>query len=258
MEASTVLPLALCIVSVAVLAAPTFISLVSDVLTRRRRDFSFIPNRPRHIVSALLRSGLVVGAYALASAAGGGAEGLFLQFLALALGIVVIVVSVSDRRLYVEAATGLVTWRKISWPFWWDRTRVQYLDAVGALSYEDDHYFHLFNLAKLERYWTVNYNGSVSSSGQYSVKTLKRMAERFNAYRRAFLRHDCDRARQRRRQFRDSYEGSLRPVRDARAKAVAAEKARDAGKQRRAESRARQRLIDRAAQLSEEADSKFA
>jgi hypothetical protein len=203
------------LVLVSLFVVPTLYHIVSDYRTRRARDFSLIPHKIRHTVGALFRLGLIAAAFTT-NIATDLSPAVYGPYLIVALlSVVMIAVTVTDRRLFVDADTGLVTWQKISLPWWRPGARVAYIDKVASIAYNGERYMNLLGLAQLQQHWSVNYNGSVSTSGHYSESTLRRLAEAFNCYCRAFTRHDSGVDRARRRMVREALEEKLAPTRNS-------------------------------------------
>lgn len=220
---------------------PTLWHLASDLRDRPGRSFSLIPNKGRHIAASIVRLGLVGGAGVLTTSLGDSSTnliiwlGLFTTLLGLNLA------GATDRRLTIHAETGLVKWTKISLP-WWPSTdrNTSFVDRVKRVHFDSGKKkMSILGVGELEQHWTSSYNGSVSSSGHNSEKTMAWVAQQVNDYLRAFKSHDSDSARARRDLYREQVEAASAPRRKR--EAARAESARRANvdkKQRKEDERA--------------------
>lgn len=246
------------LVSISLFVVPTLYHLISDYRTRHARDFSLIPHKGRHLVAALFRLALIAGAFAVNMAHDLIAL-TWLPYLGVAFAsALMILFSATDRRLFIDAETGLLSWQKISLPWWRPRTRIAYIDRIGRLSYDGGRYLHLFGLATLQQRWSVNYNGAVSTSGHYSEKTLHRLVATVNNYLAAFFRHDDGASRERRRLCCEQLEARLSPARKRKAARRAARKARAEARQQAEQQAAARRKARKQAKRRSDMDAKFA
>jgi hypothetical protein len=189
---------------------PIAYHLASDVHTRRTRHFSLIPHSFRHALRCVFSVGLIGAAAVLSSNNPDTSTVIWSVLLALLLGLSL--AGVSDRRLYINADTGLITWQRISWPWATGRRKATFVDAVSGVRFKSsDRTMNLLGIARLEQHWTVNYNGSVSSSGHYSRRTLETICDRVNDYLRAFRRYDSEEKQTRRAAFRERVEVARAP-----------------------------------------------
>ncbi|MBT8493756.1 MAG: hypothetical protein KJO07_11905 [Deltaproteobacteria bacterium] len=226
-----------------------------DLLTRRRKSFSLLANRWRHVAGAFLRLAFIIGAYIAVDAGGWPAMPAYLG--AAFVGGVLIALSDSDRCLRIDPDTGLVTWTKMTFPWFSDPLNVAFVDACHSLHYDDDRYLKIFGIAELERFWTVSYNGSDSTSGSYTKRRLRKIAKQVNAYLGAFRRHDSDEGRAAREAFRKAYRARIAPIdarrRERRERSAKRARAREAAAKARKERRAARKRSSRQADM----DAKF-
>jgi hypothetical protein len=179
---------------------PVAYHLVSDIQTRPTRHFSLIPHSLRHAARCVLTVGLISGAAVLSTNNPALSSTLWGALLALLLGLSLI--GATDRRLYINADTGLITWQRISWPWPTGRRNATFIDAVSGVHFDGGKKMNLLGVADLRQHWTTNYNGSVSSEGHYSERTLNKIRERVNDYLRAFRRYDSEERQEKRDAFR--------------------------------------------------------
>lgn len=189
---------------------PIVFHLASDFHTRETRNFSVIPHKIRHAVRALLSLGLIGAAAALSTNAPAASTTIWGVVLALLLGFSL--VGATDRRLYINADTGLITWQRISVPWVATHRNATFIDAVSGVRYKrSDRTMDLLGIAKLQRYYSVNYNGSNSTSGHYSEETLEDLCDGINDYLRAFRRYDSDEHHTKRAAYREQVELARAP-----------------------------------------------
>jgi hypothetical protein len=212
---------------------PTLYHLAADLAARPGRNFSLIPQKALHLIISLLRLGAIVGAAATGET--------LVWFALVALMVIMMAASVTERRLTIDAESGLVKWRKISlawWPAAW--SPVGFVDSVEGVRFKSrDKQMKLLGIATLDQRWSTNYNGSVSTSGHYSENTLAWIAEQTNEYLEAFRRHDTEPARKERTRVREQVQALRAPRR----------KRKEARRERanRAESGKKQRLENKGA-----------
>ena len=218
---------------------PTFYHLVDDLRWRPTRNFSLIPHKKRHLAAGLLRLGLVGGAGVLATSIGdfNASAGIWgsLIFLLLSWNLV----GATDRRLTIDAETGLVRWMKISLP-WWPTVdgNSSFIDiAPRVTDNTSKQKMNLLGVATLERCWSTSYNGAVSHSGHYSDRTLAWVAEQVNDYLNAFEGHDTSAAREIRGRYRQQIDTARAPERQRRADRAEAATQAAADKKSRAEAK---------------------
>jgi hypothetical protein len=225
----------------ALMVMPSFYHLAADLRTRPTRNFSLIPHKKRHLAAGLLRLGLVGGAGVLTTSIGNfnASAGIWasLVFLLLLWNLA----GATDRRLTIDAETGLVWWRKISFP-WWPTVdgNSSFVDIAPRVSDNSSKQkMNLLGVATLERCWSTSYNGAVSSSGHYSDRTLAWVAEQVNDYLTAFEGHDTSAAREIRGRYRQQVDTARAPDRQRRAdRAEAATRAAADKESRKAAKRA--------------------
>jgi hypothetical protein len=145
----------------------------------------------------------------------------------------------TDRRLTIDADSGLVRSRKISFP-WWPTAdgNSNFVDCVPRVSDNTrERKFNLLGVATLERNYSVNYNGSNCTSGHYSDRTLAWVAQQVNDYLTAFERHDTRASRDFRARYREQVEAARAPSRQREAERSEAAARAAANKKSRKEDR---------------------
>lgn len=185
-----------------VFVVPTLVRLVSDTFTRSSRNYSWIPNKRLHLVTACLRLALIAGTLALSLLMPPTASSLW-NLSSGALGLLLLFFHFSGEtkyRLYLDATTGLITWTRLSRiaPHW--RRPVAFIDTASPLR---ESHVDLFGLTRLVAHWNSSTHGN---GGDYSQKELDAICKDVNDYLAAFERHDSNEAHAYRTQFRQKYE----------------------------------------------------
>ncbi|MBL4632364.1 MAG: hypothetical protein JKY56_00750, partial [Kofleriaceae bacterium] len=181
--------------AIAIFVVPTFFHIASDLACRSGRNFSIIPNKLRHFIINLVRLGLIAGAGVLSREIGDDTIHLSIWLgLAVLLFLVAAILGATDRRLTINATTGIVKWRKISLPWWPAKTT--FIDQVSLMSFSSsEKHMSVLGVGKLSQFWTTSYNGSVSTTGHSTERMLTWVAQKVNDYIEAFRRHDTDEAK---------------------------------------------------------------
>jgi len=242
-----------------VLIGPTIYSFASHLVTKRARSFSHVARPIVQAIITTVRATLIAGAFLLVATFGSNDDHVLLIAVyagAVLVNIVFLLVFWrTDRRLCVNAETGLITWKFFSSP-WWGSKRVAFVDVVGELRYVRGD-LDLFRIERLRQRVWVTHNQNHYTEGHYPLETLAKLAESFDRYYRAFVRYDTDEAKERRRKFRADFERRSAPAleraqraRAARAEAVAIAKVK--AKRTKAE-----RLARIEADKEREIDNKF-
>lgn len=159
---------------------PTY-HLLSDLRQKKASHFSLIPHKPFHWALIVFRLGLIIVTANLERSM----DDHFYIWGILGIFFLIVVALIStDRRLTINAETGLIRWRKISLPWWPSNTAMAH--QVGKVRRSGEQTHDLLGVGKLREKRKKMHNGKYSTSGHYSRETLDWIFEQANEYLRAF------------------------------------------------------------------------
>lgn len=139
---------------------PLFLHFTWDLRSRRGRNFSIIPNKLRHFIINLIRIGLIYIFMVLGIESG--SEDNLIMWIGLTIFFLLVsVLGVTDRRLTINATTGVVKWKKITLPWW--PSKITFIDRVSQIN--NGWKMDVLGIGMLERFSENSVNENTTHEG---------------------------------------------------------------------------------------------